>query len=79
VTQVLAPTLNADDLAAMPDMIRKTKTNIGVLVPRRNREANSLTMATIGRKKGRAGHAGLRPEGIEHDQAHVRQRSPAAR
>ncbi|HLY57123.1 MAG TPA: DUF4157 domain-containing protein [Stellaceae bacterium] len=38
--QVLAPTLNKGDFAAMPDLIRKTKTNGGVLVPRRNREAN---------------------------------------
>jgi GH24 family phage-related lysozyme (muramidase) len=38
--KVLAPTLNAGDLAAMPDLIKKTKTNNGVLVPRRNREAN---------------------------------------
>lgn len=39
---VLAPTLNAGDLVAMPDLITKTKTNIGVFVPRRDREANSF-------------------------------------
>jgi len=48
--QVLAPRLNAGDLAAMPGLITKTKTNIGALVPRRNREANSFDMATISRK-----------------------------
>jgi hypothetical protein len=36
----LAPTLNAGDLAAMPDRVRNTKSNIGVLVIRRNRGAN---------------------------------------
>jgi len=39
-TQVLAPTLNAGDLAAMPDRVRNTKSNICVLVIRRNRGAN---------------------------------------
>jgi len=49
--KVLAPTLNAGDLAAMPDLIRKTKTNNGVLVPRRNREANLFASGDYQPKK----------------------------
>ena len=48
---LLAPTLNAGDFAAMPDLIRKTKTNGGVLVPRRNREANLFASGDYQPKK----------------------------